>query len=734
MQLTSPSPPTVLVPDEAPIVRGGPLPGGEADREVFGYQLGQLWRRRWQIGGLVLAAVVGTLLLTTKMTKQYESTIVIRIDTAGQHLVDQNAQAVSSGDAEMFVTTEEQMVTSPDVLGQTVDALGLIQSAEFAPPAQQAVEPAELRRRVIANLAKRIQVTRPFSTLLLRVGVRTSNPELSAKVANGLGAALLDHEYRTREQAITDGSRYMSVQLDDLRAKMERSQADLVRYETEQDVLNPNDRSNILQARLQQTNEDLGKAQSERVRLEAEYTVASQGPIEALLATETGSRLIGSEEKLRTAQAGLAGMAQIYGPQHPLYREQLAAVEQAQGALQDQRNRLVQQLGAAYSAARKRELLLRDLVQQQKHDLDSFNLRAVQYSVLQGEADSNSKLYYDLLQRTKEADVSAGLRTADGLRIASAATPNSIPVSPRVLLDAVLALLVSLGLGCALALGLGAADQTLVSPEQAESLLGLQVVAWLPAVAGIGLEELRPADFGATPALLQGKNALAPARSSFREAVLSLGSILMFNRGEASVFMITSALPGEGKSTIISNLAAALASSGQRTLLVDADLRKPKIHRIFGFPNTSGLAEVLRGDRTAESSTRAVPGAANLHVLTAGSGMGFSPELLQQNFGHLLDQLRPDYDLILVDSPPVLGLADAMTICPLTDQVLLAVYAGQTDRRLVSAALRQLRAVRAPMLRLILNHVKRNMGGGYSYYGKYDGYYTEAEATEGEDA
>lgn len=731
------SPVAAIAPAQVEVLPpiGGYAPPNAQGGGPLSYHLVLIFRWRWQIFGFALLIVVGTLLLVSKISKQYESTVVIRIDTQSQRLVDQSQGNVSSGDAEMLVTTEQQMVTSQDVLGQTVDALRLTDVEDFAPPARERaiLTAPDIRRKVIANLASHISVTRPFSTLLLSVGATTHDPNLSAMVANGLAAALLDHEYKTREKAITDSSHYMGAQLDDLQAKMERSQAALVDYETKQDVLNADDKTNILQSRLQQTNEDLGRAQSERVRLQAQYEVAQGGSIEALLNTDAGSTLIPLEQKLTTDQATLAHMANIYGPVHPLFRQQQAAVVHDNAELQNHRSELARQLDAAYRTAQQRESLLGNLVQQQKRDMDDFNLRAVRYSILKGEADSDARLYYDLLQRTKEADVSAGLRTADGLRIASTAVPNPTPVSPRVLLDAMLALFFSLGLGCAAAMVMGVVDQTLVSPEQTEALLGLSVMAWLPAVSRGEEETLRPIEFSnrAVGDNARPRDVAIANRSPFREAVLAMSSILLLGRGDSIVYMITSALPGEGKSTILANLAAAFASSGQRTILIDADLRKPKMHRMFGCSNAIGLAEVLRKDRSLESAIRVFPEAGNLYLLPAGNvAIGFSVDLLQHDLGNLLDQLRTQYDVVLVDSPPVLGLADAVAITHFADVVLLAVYAGSTDRRLVATAVRQLRAARAPLTGIILNHVKKTMGGEYSYYGKYDGYYDSEDQDE----
>jgi len=735
MQLTSSQlpAPSHLVEPVSSLPLAGMGSGAEGEPHPLHFYLSLLYRARWSILAAVFLVSIVTLLVSSRLSKTYESTVVIRVDPAEPRVVGQEQQAASGTDAEFLVNSEQNMLTSDAVLSETMHRLRLQDDDEFAPRAQKraTMSPEAVHRWVLHKLADRISVTRPLATLLLQVSVRSRSPQLSSQIANTLAASLLDHEYRTREEAITASSKYMGLQLDDLRAKMERSQAALVDYETRQDVLNPDDKTNVLQSRLQQTNADLGRAQSERVRLESEYRTAKAGDLDSVLASDLGLTLRPLEQKRQGDALSLAQLAQVYGPLHPLYREQAGVVQHDDAELQAQRDHLTAQLQNAYMMAQGRETMLTQLVNQEKHELDDFNLRAVRYSILKGEADSNAHLYYDLLQRTKEADVSAGFHSADGLRIVSSAEPDPNPVAPRVVLDTLMAFVLALMAACAVALARGMLDRTLVSPEQAEAMLGLRVLAWLPSVqpsdAAVALspqgysmqafEREKEGDPGA-------RGRLVPQRSAFHEAILSLQSTLLFAGTESSVILVTSALPGEGKSTFASNLAAALASANVRTLLIDADLRKPKVHRAFGLPNRCGLSNVLRGDATLTEARHTAASAKGLDIITAGPPVAFSVELLQRSFAAFLDRVRGDYQFILLDCPPVLGLADALALSNFVDSVLLLARAGVTDRRLVAAALRQLRTARAPIQGLILNQVHRELNEYYSYYNS--GYYAES--------
>ena len=696
----------------------------------------QLKRHLWLVLAVVITVTMATALYTLTLTKLYDAAAVLRIDSASAPNVgSESAQPTNTNDPQLLVTTAQQVVTTPAVVNQAIAALHLERNPEFVPRRSQS--PAQAQQALEQNVARNILVTHPPGTLLLEVHFRSFDPAISAQVANGLAQAFLEHEYRTRFQALTQSSEYMSEQLAQLRAESEKSQEDLVNYESTADVLDPDDKTNVMQARLGQINADYTKAQTERMRVEAEYRLVQGGDSNALMAVPgNGQQLLPLRTTLSNDSRELAHMAALYGPSHPLLRRQQQLVQYDQQALQRALAQAGAELQSQYVAAVEQEKMLGASLQNQRAAMDAFNRKAIAYRALKSRADSFAKLFYDLQQRIQEDNISAGFRS-EGLRITSPALPNFSPVYPDVPLVAVLAFILSGLVAVGGVLLVSNLDQTISTPTQGEQLFHLPVLAALPAVnprAG-GLLALRPAAlqrFEPEPGRLTATSTpRANLRSPFHEAILSLHSILALSPEAVQAIGVTSALPGEGKSTVSANLAAAFALAGHRTVLVDADMRKPNVHRQFGCPNRFGLSTILR-DKLPPDQFLIACDIANLSIIPAGPSIATPVELLQRNFSGLIEELRGRFDRIIVDCTPALGFADALAVASSLDALAIVVKAGDTPRQLVAAVLRYFRDTRAALLGIVLNRVSEKMESQYGYARYYSHYYA-ADTTEQED-
>lgn len=694
---------------------------------VAGTPFSHYWRQiapyRWIIIAFVVAVTAGATLYTLTLTKLYDAAAILRIDNAATPSVTgDGAQNPTSNDPQLIVSTAQQVLTTPAVVNAMIAAQHLGQDAEFAPP--KTMQSSAWQERLELNVARNILVTRPPGTLLLEVHFRSADPAVSAAVANGLAQAFLEHEYKTRYEALTQASQYMTAQLASLQAQSEKSQEDLVNYESQASVLDPDDKTNVMQARLNQISTDYTKAQTARIASEAEYQLVRAGDRNALMLTPAGDNLRPLYQTLTTDQRSLAHLATLYGPKHPLLIAQQKLVDHDQAALLTAEARVEAQITSQYRAALSQEALLAGLLDQQRTAMDAFNRKAITYRALKASADSLSKLYFDLQQRIQEDNVAAGFRS-EGLRITSPALPSYEPVYPRTVLVAVLSLLFSTTIAIGAAFLWSTLDQSIVSAAQLEQLFALPVLASLPAGAGSDIEstphEIEPP--GQEGAELETEKRLLRQRSAFREAVLGLHSVLALSPRPVQAIAVTSAVPAEGKSTVSSNLALAFALLGRRTVLVDADMRKPSIHRRFGVANRLGLSSVLRGQLELDAAL-IESGHAGLTLLPAGPTSAMPAELLQRGFLAIAEELRARFDMIVVDCTPTLGFSDALSIGNAVDGLLVVVKAGSTPRQYLGAALRAFRGAHAEVIGIVLNQVSEK--ADYGYY-RYYSYYSKSE-------
>lgn len=726
------------VPDQSPDLLIASQESGIGDFPLSYYWF-LLVRGRWLILTFTLVVTVAISVLTLALPKKYQSSVLIRLDPQGRNVVGDNrgGQAAPSMDAELLVGTEAKVVTSPAVIKELIQNLNLTANPEFMPKDShgQALTPLQLDE-VEKAVTRDISVDQPIGTLLLQINFRCHDPVLAANAANTLAQVYLEHDYATRAHALHDASRNMVEQLDSMRAQMEQAQSALVNYESTHDVIDPDDKNNIYQARLSQINATLSDAEAARMQIEAEYDTASSGNPDALLATKQGAALLPLEQRMHADERQLGQLATIYGRRHPLYIQQEKVVLYDQQLISQQAQHITLQLRSEYRAALARENLIRSALNQEKTAMDAFNMRTIRYHSLKAAADSATKLYYDLQQRIQDATVASGLHSQE-LRVISPAQISPIPVFPRPFLFGLLAFIGSLGLGCLAVIVAGLMDKTISTPEQVELRFHARVVASLPLVAdeersslvSIAAERYESASPTGGDNRQSGIVSLK-RRTAFQEAILGLHSTLKFAATDAlHVLALTSSVPGEGKSTVSCHLAAAFAAMGTRTILVDADMRKPNVHRIFKIQNTIGLSSVLRQQQPFHKACREM--GPNLIILPSGPSPANPAELLHLHLPELIAQLREEFEMVVIDCPPVLGLADASVITNLADGCVLVINAGLTDQHLVTASLRQIHGARANLLGVILNRVSAKLDTYYNYYKSYyQSYYNTAHDDE----
>ena len=689
-----------------------------ADPEEARIPLSQyLWivkRQRWRILGFCAAAVAVTVIISARLTPIFEATTTVDVDRqTPPGIVGPEAANKALNDEDQFLATQMKLVQSDGVLRPVDQRFGLRQKE-----GQSALDTP--RGEAAPVTLKGLRVVRPPNTYLMLISYRSSDPQLAAEAANAIAESFLERSYEIRIRSSTSLSSFMERQLEELKAKMEQSGQGLAVFERELSVLNPEEKTNILGARLVQLSTEHTSAEADRLRKQAAWESVEAGTLEAASAAPQGEALRKLAEHIEESREHLADLGAYYGANHPEYRRARAQLDQMQTGLETTRTDIARRVEVEYRESLRREEMAAGVVAAAKIEFDRVNARSFEYQAAKREADADKTLYAELVRKIKEAGINAGFQNS-AIRIADAARAALRPVSPNVSLNALLALLFSALVAVGAAVVSDVLDKTVRDPEQVARTLRAEVIGSLPL-----MKNAREGRVGAPAESYRLRNLTEePDANGFGESVRTLrNSIFLGNLDRRyRSLLVTSAAPAEGKTTTAVNLAAAHAEQGQRTLLIDGDLRRPSVHRNFNLPGAVGLANALLGEFHWRAAVIPVEGLPELHVLPAGAPSRRAADLMGRGLIQVIDEAAADYDLVILDAPPLLGFAEPLQMATAVDGVLVVVRAGQTTRRSVAMVLATLNRVRAKTVGLVLNEVHKELSDSYGYYDHYRSYY-----------
>jgi len=548
----------------------------------------------------------------------------------------------------------------------------------------------------------------------------STDPQLAADMANAHAKAYIDQNLEYKFSASKVATDWLSERLGEQRKKVEESEAALQRYKEEHDAVAVEDRQNIVVQRLGDLNSAVTKAKTGRIEKEAQYnqlkSIQGTPAVESFPAVVANDYIQKLKSELGDLQRQQAQLSEKYGDRHPEMIKIRSAVQSTQAKLDLEVSKVVQSVEAEYQAALAQERSLVGALDSQKGEALSLNRKGIEYSVLNREAESNRQVYEALLQRTKETGISGGLK-ASNIRVVDTAEVPRWPILPRRQTDLTTAALSGLVLAIGLVFLFEYFDNRVKSPQELRAHLGLSFLGMVPAIDASG------------PSLVNG--GVPP---HFAEAIRNVRTNVLFSSADEGVrtIVVTSAGPGEGKSLFSANLSVSLAQAGQRVLHVDADMRRPRVHEIFEFSQEPGLSNLLVGDCKPSEAVRKVTGVPGLAVLPAGMIPPNPAELLgSKRFDEYFATLSEHFDYVVIDSPPVLAVADASILANTASGVVFVVGADQTSRHAARAAIDQLHAVQAHLIGAVLNRVDLEHNPYYysTYYRKeYSRYYAQAPA------
>ena len=702
-----------------------------------------LAKRRWTILTAACILVALMAVVSFKMRPVYQATARVEVENEEPAVQSLSDLYRSTPSDESFLETQVNVLESDTLAWETIQQLGLAQKADFSaaagpPPADGAGGPGPGRGRLIRAFRERLHVELMRNSRMLEIRFESTDPALAAAVANALVNNYTEYNFRMKYDATRQASAWMEQQLDELKAKVEKSQQALVDYERENAIVNVSDKENVVEERLSDLSRDLTAAQNDRVQKESLYELARSNPSQAALLVQD-DLLQRLEERDADLSADHADALGRYGPKFPKVlrlESQMQALESFIGA---ERRRVIDRIHNDYAAAVGRETLLTQSVSNEKADVGRLNQLLIRHNILKREFETNQQLYDSLLQRLKDATVSAGLR-ATNIHVVDTASAPSAPVRPKPLLNLALASMVGLILGVTLAFVEEGLDNSIKSAEDVERLIGAPALAIVPAAgseragpywkrAGAGRRNGRspgPATNGAVAmaVLKHPASALSESYRALRTSILLSTAVR-----PPQVLLITSPQPNEGKSCTSLNLALTLAQRGSRVLVVDGDLRKPGIAPHLGLTKEPGLSGLLTGGHALDEVLHPVAGVPQLWALPSGATPPNPAELLSApRMAEVLHDLRERFDHVVIDSPPLLMVTDATVLSTLVDGVVLVVESGVTVRGALLRARALLENAGGRVLGVVVNKVDfRHDTYFYSSYSRYyHSYYDRA--------
>jgi succinoglycan biosynthesis transport protein ExoP len=624
--------------------------------------------------------------------------------------------------SDTYLETQYRILKSENLARRVIALLRLDRVAEFSSPApaappnqkQDASAPqvfavagtiprnADIDNELLIKFQKRLDVEPLKRSRLVEVSFESNDRNLAAQVVNTLASTYIQQNLEARWDASQKATEWLSQQLLDMKAKLEHSEDELQQYARDKGLLfletDKGTTENIVAQRLRELQEELTKAQAQRFEKESLYALVQQGDFASLPGVFDNKLMQDLTEKLEELQRERSRLIAIFNADYPHVKEIQSQIDETQAVLTEERERAAKEITNDYRAAAEREHMLQAAFAEQQRDADVVAEKSVQYNILKREADTNKQLYVGLLEKLKETGVSTSLK-ATNIRVVDPAYPPKKPDRPRIPLN------LSLGLLLGISLGIGAAflqehlDNTFKSAEDIKRFLQLSALASVPAVASSNNHRGVLALYDRARLMADDKNgnkvvpiwnriegngqnaALAEAFHELRTSVL-----LSTAKRPPSSLLVTSAQGGEGKTTVAANLAVSLAQLGERVLLVDADLRRPNLHNFFGLPNSAGLVNFLTGDPDWRSLV-IHPAPIGLGVLFSGPIPPNPADLLSSDYmPALIREASKEYKFVVVDSPPLLNLADSRILATLVDGVILVVGGGITPRDLVHRA------------------------------------------------
>lgn len=692
---------------------------GLADDEI---DLRSLWRivtRYRKLIILMFLIVLGVAAVTNTLKRpEYTASGLLEINTGGRNLVKfQNLETERISSRE-HISTQTKILSSKALAEEVVSRLSLDEVPEFTgglkqrnfingvkavkgllKPQETELSEAVKTRRAINYYRSKLSISPVRNSTLINIRFESFDRDLAARLVNEHMKAYIWLSGERRIQSTSGAKNFLEEQIAQAQTRLGESEKRLTDFARKNRVIDMEDHNNIVITRLSKLNDSLSKVQNSRIDAQTQFVQSQDADPMQLAFVSENSLIKNLQEERAKLQSRYLELSKIYKPKYPELSELDAKIAELDVTIDTQARNVVAGLENSFLQLQAQEAQIKEELEQAKSDLFDLKDRAVNYNIYKREWEANKELYAGLLERTKEVGVAAGMELNVASVVDRAVRPGSSS-SLGLSLSLALAALGGLLGGVAVAFLLAMLDNTVSDLEQLKKITHLEHLGVVPSVK----DELKGVDKAQRSQLMDTYLYHYP-RCVFSESVQTIRASLSYATvdGFPKSILVTSSVAGEGKSTLAMNLALACAGAGRRTVVVDADLRCPGYDTVFDVPSVPGLTDYLADQ--VSITPYALEGIKNLSMIVSGSEAQNPSDLLgAQPMRQLIQRLEKDYDTVIIDSPPILGLADSVMLSTLVESVLLVVEARNTPQDAIKSAVQRLKMVGAPVSGTILTN------------------------------
>ena len=712
-------------------------------------------RHKTTLLGFTVAGLLVAILISVIQTPIYRVRTSLEIqgtnflETRG---VDPSVSGGQYSTPESYMETQVKLLQSEALLEHVIDKLKMHKDQPtglraVASRILHLVKKSSLpeREELIRQIERNLTVRTSGNSRLLEVLYESPDPKRAADIANTLVSEFIDLSQEERWKSAQGTAEWLTSHLDKMKGQLETSEAALQEYAQSSGLAITAEKENPAESRLKELQEELSKAQADRIAKQAKYEEARNKPVDSLPEILEDPTMRDYQQRLAQLEEQHAELSATLTPEHYKVQKVQAQIDELKAAMQQERNNVVRRIGNEYAAALRRERLVTENHASQEKIVADQSGKAIHYDTLKRDVDSNRRLYEVMLQRVKEASLATAMRDSNVI-VVDRAKPPLQPYRPSMPMNSAIGLFSGVFLGFGFVLFRERVDRRISSPGDAQVYLNLPELGVIPLDEDAlpwhiqdRLHQRRPAPAALPGSITTAQQDNGPELATWKRkpsllaecARTTLTSILLPSQdGDAPhVIVFTSPRPGDGKTTVACNLSIAMAEIGRKVVLIDGDLRRPRLHKVFAATNNWGLGDVLWSDIPLET----VPishlvrdtEVAGLSVLPGGS-CGVTPSNLfySPRMGKLLERLRKEFDVVMIDAPPMIHLADARVLGRLADGVILVVRSGQTTTETARFVSQRFAEDGTRVLGTVLNSWDPRSSGheGYGSYRDYQVY------------
>ncbi len=721
------------------------------DEQEENLDIRELWivilKRRWAIAIFFLIVMTIVTIYTLKQPKIYQATASIVIEPQAPEVLSGVREVVDLGTGgywtnKEFYETQYNIIKSRAIARRVIDKLGLDKDAHFLglDRIKDPKKKEEISKKIdpVKILISKITVEPVKNSRMVYIKVEDTNPEFAALLANSIATAYMDSNLDIKLDATRSAGDWLSDQLQDLKEKVEKSETALHNFKKEHNILSVSleDNQNMLSQRLRSLSEALNKMEVQKIELKSMRDIVMKvrddpSKIDSLDMVSQNSLIQKLKEEYVKTRSTFLDISEKYGEKHQKYQVAKKQLELVESNIKQEMNNIIASFENKYTATVNSINELKRAIEETKQQAMDLNKLEVDYIKLKREADNNLNLYQIVLKRQKETDLTGLLKANNVRKLDSALVPTS-PIKPKIKINLLIGILIGIFGGIALAFFLERVDNTIKTQEDIERYLKLPFLGLIPLIKEDDVKTLEQKGISKDLFITEFP------KSSVAESCRAIRTNLMFLSAEKRIkaLVITSAGPQEGKTITTTSLAISLAQTGKRTLIVDTDMRKPRIHKAFNIENSTGISNYLISDLSLSDVVRS-SGITNLFICPCGPIPPNPAELMYtQRFKEFVREAKDSFDMIIFDSPPVAAVTDGVVISKIVDGVIIVSKAKKTTKNAILQVKKQLKDVNAHVIGMILNEIdlesKEYNYYYYSYYYRHYGYYYGADKYEKE--